>query len=192
VRRWALSAKALAVTLALAGALGCRTATAEGPRTYTIDPARSQLRFEATSRFMNATGYFKRFGGEIRVDPAQPEAASGRLTIEVASLDTRNSLRDDHLRSADFFDVERHPTATFVTGPIRREGDRLVVEGQLTIRGAAQPATAPVALALTGDGIRVSGELAVSRRAFGVAYQSVINPIRDEVRVVFELVAVGR
>ncbi len=182
----------LGLLLVLVATCAGRTALGDDARLYVVEPARSQIRFEAVSRFVNATGTFGRFGGEVRFDEARPETASARVQVEVASLDTRNSQRDDHLRDDDFFAAARHPTATFVTSSIRRDGNRFVVEGQLTIRGVTHPLTVPVTVTPGGSGFRIQGEFTVNRRAFGVSYQSFLNPVRDEVRVAFDLSAIPR
>lgn len=160
---------------------------ADTTRTYAIEPTRSQIRFEAVSRFVNAAGTFGRFGGEVQLDDARPESARARLEVEVASIDTRNRQRDDHLRSEDFFDAPRHPRATFVASEVRRDGERWVVSGQLTIRGITHALTLPVVVTPAGAGLRIQGEFTLSRRAFGVSYQSFLNPIQDGVRVWVDL-----
>jgi polyisoprenoid-binding protein YceI len=161
-------------------------------RVYVLDPARSQIRFHASSRFMEADGSFRRFGGEVRLEEGRPETAAGRVTVEVASIDTGIGMRDSHLRSADFFDAERHPLATFVTTAVRADGARFVVSGELTIRGVTRPLVVPVAVTASAGGLRITGELTVNRREFGVAYQSRLNPVADEVTVSVDFTAVLR
>lgn len=177
-----------------AGLLALLVATTAGAesRVYAIDPARSRIGFHATSRLMDADGGFSRFGGEIRLEDDRLETAIGQVTVEVASLDTGIPLRDRHLRSDDFFDVQRYPRATFVVSAVRREGDRVTVAGDLTIRGVSRPLQSPVTVTVSGSGVRVVGSFTVNRRDFGIAYQSRLNPVGDEVRVSFELVAAGR
>lgn len=177
----------LGLVLGLLAVLAAGPVSADGSRLYVLDPARSHIRFHAVSRLMSADGRFGRLAGEIRLDESRPDTASGRLTVDVASIDTGIRMRDNHLRGDDFFHVELHPEATFVTSSVRREADRWVVAGQLTIRGVTRPVTVPVTVTGSEGTIRIVGELSVSRREFGVAYQSVLNPIRDEVRVWFEL-----
>ncbi len=162
------------------------------PRVYAIDPARSQIRFHAISRFMDADGRFHRFGGELRLEDQRLETASGRVTVEVASIDTGIGMRDNHLRSDDFFDAPRYPQATFAVGGVRREGERVTVSGELTIRDVTRPLTVPVTVAVADGTIRVTGELTLNRREFGIAYQSRLNPIKDEVTVRFDLTAVPK
>jgi polyisoprenoid-binding protein YceI len=190
-----LRARTVAVTLGLLALAGLgpspRATGGEAPRAYVIDAARSELRFFAVSRFMNAAGAFSRFHGEVRLDETEPAAGSGRLTVEVASLDTQNGLRDRHLRGEDFFAVDRHPHATFATTRVRREdGSRWLVEGRFTLRGITRPLAVPVSVTPTAGGLRLSGELVLNRQDFGVSYQSFLNPIADEVRVRFALVAI--
>ncbi len=159
---------------------------------YVIDPAKSHIRFHAVSRFMDADGAFRRFAGEIRLEAGRPETATGRVVVEVASIDTGISLRDNHLRSDDFFDTERHPRAAFVATGVRPEGSGFVVSGELTIRGLTRPLSVPVTVAVSPAAIRITGALTVNRREFGVAYQSRLNPVGDEVQVSFDLTAVPR
>ncbi|MBI4012135.1 MAG: YceI family protein [Candidatus Rokubacteria bacterium] len=186
-----MSSGGLLLALALVGLAWPATVSAE-PRLHLVDPARSQIRFHAVSRFMDADGAFHRLAGEIRLDDGRPETAAGEVSVEVASIDTGIGMRDNHLRSADFFDAERHPRARFVLGAVRREGERFVVSGALTLRGVTRPLTLPVAVAVSGGTIRVTGELTLNRVEFGIAYQSRLNPIRDEVTVWIDLTATAR
>ncbi len=170
-------------------ALSSAPAAAEEPRVHVVDPGRSEIRFHASSRLMDADGSFHRFRGEVGFDEGRPEAVSARVTVEVASIDTGIRMRDDHLRSEDFFHAERHPTATFVVATVSRDGERWVVIGQLTIRGVTRPLSLPVTVSHAGAELRIRGEFTVNRQAFGITYRSFLNPIRDEVRVWFDLVA---
>jgi polyisoprenoid-binding protein YceI len=177
--------------LTLAGLLSPVAAAAEARR-YVIDPDKSQIRFHATSRFMDADGRFGRVGGEVTVDDARPESAAGEVDVDVASIDTGIGLRDRHLRSDDFFDVARYPRATFVLAGVRREGEGFVATGDLTIRGVTRRLSVPVRVTLGPAAVRVTGELTLDRRQFGVAYQSRLNPVGDRVAVSFDLQATAR
>jgi polyisoprenoid-binding protein YceI len=173
--------------------LAVATAAAAEPRSYVVDPAKSHVRFHAVSRLVDADGAFRRFAGEIRLEPGRPETASGRVVVEVASIDTANQRRDDHLRSPDFFDAARHPQAVFALTTVRAEsGGQTVVAGELTIRGVTRPLSVPVTVTVADDSVRAAGRFVVNRRQFGVAYQSWLNPVRDEVAVSFDLTAVAR
>lgn len=186
--RWVRSHRGhrVVAALALVALLPALRAQAE-PRLYVIDPGRSQIRFHAAARFSTAYGAFGRFDGEIRVEDGRPEAASARVTVDVASIYTGIWMRDNHLRSRDFFDVARYREATFTATTLHRDGDHLTVDGDLTIRGVTRPITVPVTVTVSPEAIRVAGELTVDRR-----YQNWLNPIRDEVRLWFDLTAVPR
>ena len=99
-------------------------------RTFAIDKAHSEATFQVRHLVTKVRGSFADFGGTIQVDEASPEQSSVTFTIQAASIDTGTPDRDAHLRSEDFFDVEKYPTITFAsTGikAIRRErlrGDR--------------------------------------------------------------------
>jgi polyisoprenoid-binding protein YceI len=173
--------------LAALGLLAAAAATEGQPTAYVLDLGRSHVRFHAESRFMDADGHFGRIAGELALDGDRVETATGRVTVEVASLDTASGMRDRHLRSEDFFDAERYPRAVFVVTGARRDGPRVVVSGDLTIRGVARAVAVPVAVTRGSGTVRVVGELTVNRREFGVAYQSRLNPVRDEVRVMLDL-----
>jgi polyisoprenoid-binding protein YceI len=136
---------------------------------------------------MDADGHFARFAGELRLEGDRLESASGRVTVEVDSLDTGSGMRDRHLRSEDFFDAARHPRATLVLTGARRDGPRVVASGDLTIRGVTRPLAVPLTVTVGPGTLRAAGEFTLNRREFGVAYQSRLNPVRDEVRVSIEL-----
>jgi len=163
---------------------------ADEPRLYVVDPSRSRIGFHATSRFMDADGTFERFTGELRVDPANPVSGIGRVTVWLESLDTGIRLRDNHLRSDDFLDVARHPTATFVSSSASHEGTAGRLSGELTIRGVTRVVTLSFSLKPAGKTLRIAGAFSIRREDFGVTYRSFLNPIGDEVRVSFDLTAV--
>ena len=107
---------------------------------WTIDPAHTTVGF--TARHMGLSkvrGQFTQFRGEVDGDPKDLTTAEGRFEVDLASVETGNPDRDAHLRSADFFDVERHPKMTFVSKSVTSEGDGTYrVVGDLTIRGVTK------------------------------------------------------
>ena len=117
------------------------------PSTYTIDPAHSSIEF-STKHMMVTTvrGRFTEYGGEVEAASAgEPETARGSFAIKTASVDTGNEQRDGHLRSGDFFDVEKYPEITFRSTGIEKTGDNTYsVTGDLTIKDVTRPVTLAV------------------------------------------------
>ena len=108
---------------------------------WTVDTAHTTVGFSARHMGLaKVRGQFGRFDGAVWGDPADITTARGRFEIETASVDTGNADRDAHLRSADFFDVERHPKMVFEATSVEPAGDdRYVVRGELTIKGVTRP-----------------------------------------------------
>ncbi len=117
--------------------------------TWQIDPAHSHVEF-AVRHLMISTvkGRFGDVSGTLEVNPADPAKSVVDVTINVTSIDTREAQRDTHLRSADFFDVERFPTMRFKSTRISGDGDDFKVIGDLTIRDI----TREVTLEVTSEG----------------------------------------
>lgn len=114
-----------------------------GTSTWKLDPAHTLVGFSAKHMmFTTVRGRFKDVNGTVFVNADNPDASSVVVDIVVASIDTGVQQRDDHLRSADFLDVEHQPTMTFrstrVEGAAQTEGDRFKVIGDLTIRGTTR------------------------------------------------------
>jgi polyisoprenoid-binding protein YceI len=130
--------------------------------TWNIDPTHTDVLF-STKHMMVTTvrGKFADVSGTITLDQDNPAASTGGFTVGVASLNTGVERRDGHLRSADFFDAENHPTATFSATRVEPKGGTdYVVTGDLTIRGTTRPVSFEVELLgfYTGmDGARRAG-----------------------------------
>jgi polyisoprenoid-binding protein YceI len=156
---------------------------------YVFDRAHSQINFVAEALLLTAHGFFERFDGDVHVDPENLENSVLRLEIEAASINTRVEQRDNHLRSADFFDAANHPKITFIATKITKVGDRnLRVAGDLTIRGTTKPVEVPLFIVFLRDGRgRFKGEFTINRQDFGVSYNSRANPIEDAVTVQVDL-----
>jgi polyisoprenoid-binding protein YceI len=105
--------------------------------TYDIDPSHSSLEFAAKHAMVTTVrGRFSDFDGVLHLDGADPSKSSAEVTIRVASLDSRSDQRDEHLRGADFFDVEKYPEITFRSTRAaagKRDGE-FRIWGDLTIR----------------------------------------------------------
>ncbi len=117
---------------------------------YQLDLAHTRLGFAVRYALVaKVHGWFDSVEGEVHLDAADPTRSSVALAIDAASIRTNNADRDAHLRSGDFFDVERHPTITFESSDVTAVGgDRYRVMGDLTIKGI----TRPIELQLTYEG----------------------------------------
>ena len=113
------------------------------PTQWQIDPAHSAAHFSVRHLMIsNVRGEFTKLSGSALINPADPAKSTVEITIEAASLNTREPQRDEHLRSADFFDVANHPTLTFRSKRIEALGaENFKLTGDLTIRGVTKEVT---------------------------------------------------
>jgi polyisoprenoid-binding protein YceI len=149
--------------------------------TWDIDAVHSEVAFTVKHMMLSKVrGRFDKFEGTV-VTGAKPEESSVTATIDATSINTNNEQRDGHIRSADFFEVENHPTFTFTSTAVRDvtpEGFKL--DGDLTIRGVTKPVTFDVELngigpdAWGGTRIGFSAETTVNRHDFGVDFNGPI------------------
>jgi polyisoprenoid-binding protein YceI len=130
--------------LALALALGFSGAAAAAD-TWSIDKAHSDVGFRIKHLMSKVAGSFADFDGMITTDFGNLAASSVSFTIQATSIDTKNADRDKHLRSADFFDVEKYPTISFTSSKIIKTGEgSFDVTGTLTMHGVSKEITLPV------------------------------------------------
>jgi polyisoprenoid-binding protein YceI len=148
--------------------------------TWDIDPVHSEVSFLVRHMVVSKVrGRFNEFGGTI-VTGEDPLASSVQATIDAGSIDTNQDQRDAHVRSADFLDVESHPTITFASTALRPNGDDYVLDGELTIRGVTKPVSLDLELNGFGPdpygGTRVgfSATTEINRQDFGVSYNGPI------------------
>ncbi len=154
-----------------------------------LDAAHSKIVFSAEARFFSADGRFRKFSVKADVDDKALENSKVNVTVEVASIDTNNERRDNHLRSKDFFDAANYPNANIEIKSIRKlASNSYEADGGITIRGVTKPIRLPVKVVLFEDGrLRLRGEVELKRQEFGVSYQSRLNPIQDVVGVRYEV-----
>lgn len=141
--------------------------------TWAIDPVHSSVGFSVRHLMVSKVrGVFDTFSGAITV--AEDGTPSVHAEIVVDSVNTRNEQRDAHLKSADFFDAEKYPVATFSSTAVRPDGDGYVVDGDFTLKGV----TRPISLNLEFNGVNPGmghGEVAgfeasvvLNRKDFGI------------------------
>ena len=123
------------------------SATASAKEIYKFSQSGSTIGFSVHQFLGTTRGKFTNFSGRIDVDREHPENSSVTVRIDVRSLDTRIKKRDDHLRSAEFFNVEKFPTMTFKSRSVKRTGSQSGdILGDLTMHGATKPVTLHVKL----------------------------------------------
>jgi polyisoprenoid-binding protein YceI len=179
------------------------TVTAASPSTkptqWQIDPAHSAAHFSVRHLMIsNVRGEFTKLSGSALINPADPAKSSVEITIQAASLNTREPQRDEHLRSADFFDVVNHPTLTFRSKRIEALGaENFKLTGDLTIRGVTKEVTfdveGPTASVKDPWGsIRagVTASAKINRKDFGLAWNALTEAggvvVGDEVKITIE------
>ena len=173
------------------------TTTASAPTTlaalegtYTIDPSHSRIGFVARHAMVTKVrGSFNEFEGQAQVHGADLASSQVSVAIEVASIDTRNAQRDEHLRSGDFFDAAKFPTATFKSTKVEAAGtNKLTVTGDLTIKGVTKPVVLDVTVNGAGEhpmskapSVGFDATTTLKRSDFGVgAYAPAVS---DDVKV---------
>jgi polyisoprenoid-binding protein YceI len=149
---------------------------------YKTDTAHTLVGFTVRHFVINKVrGKFNEFDGHIVYDETDITKSSMQGTIKVASIDTDNPKRDEHLRSADFFDAANHPEITFVSKRVEKRGNRHVLIGDLTIRGTTKEVTIPFAITGKIDGphdktiIGFEATLQINRKDFGVVYHRLMD-----------------
>lgn len=172
--------------------------------TYAIDPAHSQVDFGIKHMGISTVhGRFAIKDGTIDLDPQNIAASTVAATIDVTSVDTGVAQRDGHLRSPDFFDTAKFPTATFKSSRIAKAGDGYDVVGDLTLHGVTRPVTlhmdAPSKEQIGMDKMPHRGFTATTilhRKDFGLTWngtlQSGDSMLGDDVKMEFDIEAAAR
>jgi polyisoprenoid-binding protein YceI len=168
--------------------------------TWTIDPVHSEVGFAVRHMMVSKVrGKFKTFSGEL-VTGENPLESSVTAEIDLASIDTGAEQRDNHIRSADFFEVETYPTMTYRSTGVRAHGDGFVLDGDLTLKGVTKQV--PLTLELNGfgpdpfggtrSGFTATAE--INRRDFGVNFSAPMETggavVADKVTIHLEIEAV--
>lgn len=160
--------------------------------TYQIDAAHSELTFRVRHLLGRVNGTFGQWAGTIAIDPAAPARSTVDVTIQTASIDTRNARRDEHLRAPDFFAADSFPTIAFRSTRVTVQGRALRVAGDLTMRGVTKPV---VLVGQYGGQFRdpwgatrtaFTASTTVDRTDFGVAWNKAVEAgtmLGDEVTI---------
>jgi polyisoprenoid-binding protein YceI len=169
---------------------------------WKFDTVHSNVSFSVRHLMISRVhGVFKTWSGNLETDDAHPENTKLTATIEAASIDTKEPPRDEHLRSADFFDAANHPTLTFNSTSVQKvDGEHFKVIGNLTIRGVTKPVTLDVEHfgrqkdPWGGERAGFSAKTAIDRKDFGLTFNMPLDGggvvVGDKVEITLDVQAV--
>ena len=186
--RWILAVATLALS------------TAAFPQEWQIDRAHSAAQFSVRHLMVSTVrGHFGKLTGTVQYDPANPAAASVAAEVDISTIDTREPKRDAHLKSPDFFDVEKYPTMAFKSTKIEPAGPgKVKIMGDLTIRGVTKPAVfnveelaAPIKDPRGGERLGATATAKINRKDFGMTWNRVVEAggvtVGDEVTITIDI-----
>lgn len=149
--------------------------------TWTLDPAHSEIAFSVRHLAISKVkGTFEKFDVTV-VSTENPLDTKLTASIDVSSVNTKQKDRDNHLRASDFFAVDEHPTIDFVSTGVRQDGDALLLDGDLTLRGVTKPVTFRGefgGIIVNGYGQTVAGAsfaTKINRHDFGVSWNMAVE-----------------
>ncbi len=169
---------------------------------WEIDPAHSEAQFAVKHMmFTTVRGHFNVLSGHLHIDEQHPENSWVDAQVDAASVDTRSDYRDNHLRSADFFDVEKYPTLTFKSNKVEHvKGNEYNVLGDLTMHGVTKPVLFKAEYAGKGKNpfgkvvAGLSAKTKINRKDFGLNWNQALESggvlVSDDVTIEIDLEAV--
>ena len=169
--------------------------------TYSIDKAHSEVTFQVRHLLTKVRGRFSDFSGTIEYDEENPERSLVNAELQAASIDTNERDRDAHLRSADFFDVEKIPTLTFRGSGIQSVADdTFAMTGDLTIHGVTRSVTFDVSFLgrakdpWGNERIAFEAETTINRKDFGLTWNAALETggflVGDDVKISLSVQAI--
>ncbi|MBK8463557.1 MAG: YceI family protein [Nigerium sp.] len=169
--------------------------------TYVLDPTHSTVGFVTRHAMVTKVrGSFDEFSGTATIDGAHPSASTLSVEIATSSINTRNADRDAHLRSADFFEADAHPSVTFRGTGFAIDGDVVEVTGDLTIRGVTRSLTVPFEFQgqatdpFGNKRIGFEGSAVIHRSDFGLTWNAALETggflVSDKITLELEVSAV--
>ena len=169
---------------------------------WRFDPTHTRIGFSTRHAMVTKVrGAFNDFDGLITVDPENPERSKVELTVKVASIDTRNADRDQHLRTNDFFDAPQFPEITFVSSRVDQVDEgHFIVSGDVTIRGVTKEISIPIDfIGVERDpmgNLRAGfeGSRRIDRQDFGLKWNTALDSggvlVSDKITLEFEVSAI--
>lgn len=165
---------------------------------WILDPIHSELEFKVKHLMISTvTGKFNEFTAELETDAEDFSHTKVSFEAQIASIDTHNADRDNHLKSGDFFDIEKYPTLKFESASLTKEGNEYVLNGNLTIKDVTKPAKLKVEFGGVATdpwgnvkaGFTLEGK--INRTAFGLTWNAALETggvmVSDDVRILGDL-----
>ena len=169
--------------------------------TWQIDPTHTTIGFSVRHAMIaKVRGRFTDFAGSFTLNGDDPANSSAQLTVLLTSVDTQNDDRDNHLRSAEFFDVESFPEMTFISTNVEAKGSDFVVTGDLSVHGVTK--SVPVKFELVGISqdpwgntrIGFEGEAEINRRDFGLEWNVALDTggvlVSENIKITLDVEAI--
>ena len=185
------------ITIAEKFSVGDKLTVEEQTGTYSFDKAHSSIGFRAKHfGLVEVPGYFRDFTGTVKYDGKDVAKSSVEFTAKMESVDTGVAGRDKHLRTADFFEVEKYPEMTFKSTRVEKKGKNWMVTGDLMMKGVTKQIMFPITVAgfvktERGTKMGATAETTINRRDFGVNYDSKlpggVAAVSDEIKVVLNV-----
>lgn len=167
---------------------------------YNFDKAHSSIGFRVKHMgLVDVPGYFRDFTGTINYDAKDVSKSSVEFAAKMTSVDTGVAARDNHLRNADFFEVEKYPEMTFKSTKIEKSGNQWMITGNLTMKGVTKQISFPFNVAgfiggERGTRMGATAETVINRRDFNVNYGNKLPngtpQLSDEVKVILNIEAI--
>jgi polyisoprenoid-binding protein YceI len=172
-------------------------------KTYKIDKSHSEAVFQVRHLVTKVRGRFTDFEGTVTIDEEKPELSSVNFTIQATSIDTAEKDRDTHLRSGDFFEVDKFPTLRFnSTKVVKKSNESFDVTGDLTIRDVTKSITLPVTHLgkakdpWGNDRVGFEAETTINRKDYGLKWNAALETggflVGDEVKVSLSIQAIAQ
>lgn len=169
---------------------------------WTIDPAHSEIGFSVRHAMITTVrGRFTEYEGRLHLDGADPAKSAAEVSIKVASIDTNQAQRDEHLRTGDFFDVANHPEITFRSTAAEILGDNAYrLTGDLTVKDVTKPVTIDFTFngaakdAYGNERVGFEGAVTVNRTDWGLTYNAALETggvlISEKAKLTFDISAI--
>jgi polyisoprenoid-binding protein YceI len=136
--------------------------------------SKSEFKFTVKNFGLNTPGTFKGLKGSIQFNPSNISSASFNVSIDANTVNTGIDMRDNHLKSEDYFDAEKYPTINFVSTGVKADNNGYIISGDLTIKGITKNISFPFTAVQQNDGMLFTGNFSINRKDFDVGGGSAV------------------